>query len=316
MSGGIQQFRSDELRLMIILITILVIQPAYCIASEITLYDGQGEIPFVVVPEGIVRIGCPPDEAYQFPLSPAYKPVTVSEFAISKYEITNRQYYTFVLDGGYTNPDYWLEDVFVGMQDTSTSDYRKPLSYAIEQDTENIWNQPIYNINYHEAAAYCMWLTQKTGYDVDIPTLPQWEYAAEGPTKEGQIVLFPWGDLGFRNLIDEIDLGVTNTGLNYFYDRFDAPCVGGAMPVDCSWIGCYDLCGNVREWNKPYLEDSIVRDSMVIRDNAISRGVAFSFLERLGYKEEVLGTMRTSYISADKKVRGPHVGIRCVINSL
>ncbi|MGV2436274.1 MAG UNVERIFIED_CONTAM: SUMF1/EgtB/PvdO family nonheme iron enzyme [Anaerolineae bacterium] len=45
-------------------------------------------------------------------------------------------------------------------------------------------NQPINNVNWFQAQAYCQWR------GAELPTEVQWEYASRGPDR----LIFPWGD--------------------------------------------------------------------------------------------------------------------------
>ena len=74
---------------------------------------------------------------------PAHK-VTVSDFWIGKYEVTQAQWQ---LTMGF-NPSNWKGD-----------------------------NLPVEKVTWYEAMNFCRKLTQKTGYQFSLPTEAQWEYA-------------------------------------------------------------------------------------------------------------------------------------------
>ncbi|MBN1123287.1 MAG: formylglycine-generating enzyme family protein [Anaerolineae bacterium] len=87
-------------------------------------------------------------------------------------------------------------------------------------------NQPGICINWHDSVVHC---ESRGGR---LPTEAEWEYAARGP--DG--LIYPWGnDFIADNLVyDENDPGGT------------APV--GSKPDGVSWVGAYDLSGNVWEW--------------------------------------------------------------------
>ena len=47
------------------------------------------------------------------------------------------------------------------------------------------------DVDWHDALAYCDWLSQVTGKPITLPSEAEWEKAARGPDDERA---FPWGD--------------------------------------------------------------------------------------------------------------------------
>ena len=79
-----------------------------------------------------------------------------STFAISKYEITNKQYAEFSED--------------------------KIHNTALEN--------PVSNVSWHDAMGFCHWLSEKTGKNYTLPTVAQW-YKAAGCDEGAN---YPWGN--------------------------------------------------------------------------------------------------------------------------
>lgn len=113
-------------------------------------------------------------------------------------------------------------------------------------------NHPMVNVTWHDARAYCAWLTKewraasriKQGEEVRLPSEAEWEKAARGT--EGYA--YPWGDEW-----DESKCNTSESGLGT-----TSPV--GMYPEGVSPYGCLDLAGNVwewtislwgRDWNKP-----------------------------------------------------------------
>lgn len=134
---------------------------------------------------------------------------TVDDFYIAKYPLTNVQYGVYVAETG-KNPDYWDDARF-----------NQPL-------------QPVVGISWHDAIAYCDWLSEKLRYNVSLPTEQQWQLAAQGNDK----LIYPWSNRWDSTLcnhdVDEMSIGRT-TPVNQY--------PGGASPF---WV--MDMSGNVREW--------------------------------------------------------------------
>ncbi|MBM3855837.1 MAG: formylglycine-generating enzyme family protein, partial [Verrucomicrobia bacterium] len=70
-------------------------------------------------------------------------------------------------------------------------------------DQPGYWNdailnspaRPVVGVNWHEANAYCRWLSAVTGREYCLPSEMQWEKAARGPsTGSGHGREYPWGE--------------------------------------------------------------------------------------------------------------------------
>lgn len=86
--------------------------------------------------------------------------------------------------------------------------------------------RPRDTFDWFQAAAYC------ERRDARLPTEAEWEYAARGP--DG--LVYPWGN----ELVGDNVVYSGNSG-NRTADV-------GSRPGGVSWVGAYDLSGNVREW--------------------------------------------------------------------
>jgi serine/threonine-protein kinase len=82
--------------------------------------------------------------------------VEVENFNISKFLITNRQYYEFVQKYSYRPPAYWQGAT--------------PPASMLEE--------PVTNISWNDANTYCAWLTTQTGKLYRLPSEKEWEYLA------------------------------------------------------------------------------------------------------------------------------------------
>jgi formylglycine-generating enzyme required for sulfatase activity len=96
-------------------------------------------------------------------------PVKLSSYYLSKYQATLADFDLFFVANG--KPLYDAED-------------RK------RKDLENLYlpNLPAPTQSWQEAKDYCTWIGSLSGYEVDLPTEAQWEFAARN---RGQHILFP-----------------------------------------------------------------------------------------------------------------------------
>jgi formylglycine-generating enzyme len=120
--------------------------------------DVSAELPpLVAIQGGVFAMGSDaglPDE------TPVHQ-VTVSDFEIGKYEVTNAQYKAFC---DATKRPYPKEPTFL---DTSIREYVRTLP-----------NHPVVHVSWDDANAYCIWLSERTGNLYRLPTEAEWEYVA------------------------------------------------------------------------------------------------------------------------------------------
>jgi len=168
----------------------------------------DGNSGFVEIPAGAFLMGSDKtrdEDAYknEFP----QHTVELSAYEIARYPVTVAQFRAFVEDSGYNAGKKW-------------------------QNGPD--NHPVVDVSWHDATAYCGWLTGKlnTGKIVTLPTEAQWEMAARGT--DGRRYL--WGDKPDANKANYNDTGI-----------------GATSPVGCfpggeNGYGLSDMGGNVWEW--------------------------------------------------------------------
>lgn len=145
--------------------------------------------------------------------------VTVKNFFLSRYEITNKEYQEFVRKTNYRSPSGWA-------------------GLDFPNGAENL---PVVNITWEDAQYYCQWLSTATKQNYRLPTEEEWEFAASGTENH----LYPWGN-EFQNatIFSDTSLGVT------------APINSATLAGDRSQFNIIGLAGNVSEWTantyRPY----------------------------------------------------------------
>ncbi len=153
------------------------------------------------------------------------KSVEVAEFFMSKYPVTNAQFQAFIDSAdGYKNPAWWQSSLEVRRW---YADHPTPISAPPGHEAH-----PRTNVCWYEAAAFCQWLSYKTGWTIKLPTEQQWQRAAQGDTNWR----YPWGAKFDPNLCNTKETEVHGTTSVTQYPRSASP------------FGICDLLGNVWEW--------------------------------------------------------------------
>ena len=178
------------------------------------------------------------------------KKIHLDAFKIDVFEVTNRQYKTYILKTRKMLPYLWMSngyvvteeqlglldiqklrkmatDVFVLGIDTRKLDKAILLDAMIKKQTEQD-ALPVSSISWFAAKAYCEWRNSR------LPSEAEWEKAARGA--EG--LEYPWGN--------QWDPKITNTGDDGNWDDDLAPV--GSYKNNQSPYGAYDMAGNVWEW--------------------------------------------------------------------
>jgi formylglycine-generating enzyme required for sulfatase activity len=166
-------------------------------------------------------------------------------FFMGQFEITNEQFALF---------------------DPAHDSRFEPGDYIQFSPGERGWpvsrpRQPVVRISWHQAVAFCRWLSDRTGRTFTLPTETQWEYACRAGTNTAMWYGTCDADFSkFANLSDATHQSIDVFGwpdraraippwrpADARYDdhsRVSAP-VGSYRPN--SW-GLFDMHGNVAEW--------------------------------------------------------------------
>lgn len=142
--------------------------------------------------------------------------VTVDDFFLDKYLVTNAQFKLFV----DANPEWQPSRVSPELDNGNyLRHWTEPEALRAKAD------HPVVNVNWYAAAAYCRWARKR------LPSEAEWEHAARGASNS----LFPWGD-------EPVD----KTRANSAASRLGTTSPVGSYPANR--LGLFDMAGNVWEF--------------------------------------------------------------------
>jgi dienelactone hydrolase len=153
------------------------------------------------------------------------KPEPTTAFAMDRYEVTNREFKTFVEAGGYDDAKYWRQPFRDAGRElsfkeaiarfTDRTGRTGPATWEVGAYPEGHDDYPVSGVSWYEAAAYAEWAGKS------LPTVFHWNRVAF-TVASSRIV--PMSNLA--------GTAAVATGGTRSMNRF----------------GVYDLAGNVREW--------------------------------------------------------------------
>ncbi|MBF8247524.1 MAG: serine/threonine protein kinase [Bacteroidetes bacterium] len=152
--------------------------------------------------------------------------IEFDEFFIDKYEVTNKEFKTFVDSAGYRKAKFWKHAFFKDGKSLSWQDAMKLFKDPTGRVGPGTWefgsypkgqdDYPVTALSWYEAAAYAEFVGKK------LPTIYHWGAVARTDAAE---YLVPLSNLGSR--------GIAAVGSNK-----------GSL----GRFGLYDMAGNAREW--------------------------------------------------------------------
>jgi eukaryotic-like serine/threonine-protein kinase len=208
------------MRLTTALVPRYYVPPGETVEAQVTL-DEVGN-----VPPRMVRVS--PEKYFKTLFIPGYEgmpQLSLKDYWIDQYEVTNREFKKFLDEGGYQKREYWNFDFVRDRKHLTWEEAMGLFRDAAGRPGPKDWiqgqypqgqdNYPVTGISWYEAAAYAGFVGKS------LPTIYHWDRAA-GPILASLIVpASNFGGSGVLPVGSKQDLG--------------------------PW-GTYDMAGNVKEW--------------------------------------------------------------------
>jgi serine/threonine-protein kinase len=164
----------------------------------------------VAIPAGPFLMGSSADNPLATPPEQPQHQVELPTYYISKYPITNLEYWIFIRQTGFAPPRHWDSD-----------------HYPSEKEMH-----PVVYVSGGVAMADCVWLRGLSGKPYRLPSEAEWEKAARGTAGRS----YPWGDT--PSPVKWKTAGQTT----------QTRPVGAYSPETDSPYGLVDMSGHIWEW--------------------------------------------------------------------
>ncbi|MBC8109206.1 MAG: formylglycine-generating enzyme family protein [Anaerolineae bacterium] len=180
---------------------------------------------FVLIPSGSFWMGSPFEERRREMDEVQHEVQITRDFYMCQTEVTRGQFEKFVKETRYRTEAERGGDPIT---------WRTP---GIDQQPDH----PVVHVSWHDAQAFCKWLSKKDGRAYRLPTEAEWEFTARAGFR---------GSFGETSIISATEAnfnGTTRYGKGSTVGVYRASTIAVGHFAPNAW-GVYDLHGNVWEW--------------------------------------------------------------------
>jgi formylglycine-generating enzyme required for sulfatase activity len=164
-------------------------------------------------------------------------------FLIGRYPVTVLEYQEFIRSDGYRDRDLWSDTGWRWVRQQRAGAPRFWRNAEVSRP-----NHPVTGVTFHEAGAYCAWLSRRhPGLVFSLPTASEWERGAHGDDRVGDLLALaiqPFCDPGVSIELAERLRHITVAAGGYVFDEIPVP-VGLSEPNSA---GVHDLLGALWQW--------------------------------------------------------------------
>jgi formylglycine-generating enzyme required for sulfatase activity len=219
------------------------------------LWTNTLHMKFVRVPAGEFAMGSPLSEPERFTNETPHRVKITRPFWLGTTHVTVAQFAAFVSDSGYrtvAEKEGWAygawNDPEKKWDRLDGASWKNP---GFAQDTSH----PVVSVNWHDASAFCRWLSVKENRAYRLPTEAQWEYAC----RAGADTAYPWGNRaddgkGWANGLDQTAARQFTLFPPFTWsDGFLHTSPAGTFRPN-AW-GLQDMIGNTLQWCEDWFAD-------------------------------------------------------------
>ena len=195
------------------------------------------ECPVMIgIPSGTFLMGSPAQESGRYDSEGPQHEVTIKAFALGKFDVTSREFQTFLKETGY-RPASCNPILNMGWGSPEGGHAGSPYRGDLPR-----W--PAVCLDWRDAERYIDWLNDRVGAKrpavaratgrYRLPTEAEWEYAARGGTKTARW----WGDA----------IGTGNANCNGCGSQWDNRLFADVDSFAPNPFGLYGMLGNAWQW--------------------------------------------------------------------
>lgn len=185
--------------------------------------------------------------------------VQLAPFWIGKYEVTREQFAAFVEAKAYktTAEKQGWSKTWTGSKWVKESGLNWRNDEVVSPAGSKKSKHPITHISWHDAQAFCTWLSSATGRSYRLPTEAEWEYAAKGGRAAEEVYRYAGS-----NDLNEVAWYKENSE-------------GQVQPVgtkEANGLDLKDMTGNVWEWCQDWYAKDYYKDRLFVQPKGPNTG--------------------------------------------